>query len=575
MPLKLKAATPRSHSHGWWGNVLRHEGHHALARWQESYSYDSRDRLTRACMNESCSHYYLYSYDPVGNRTKLETKKSTTSYSYDAADELTSASKLEHRRTEVTSYAYDLNGNQTAEGSTHYSYNLENKLTQVVDKHEKVSYSYTGEGLMNTRSTHSETTSYAWDTSSELPELALETDARGSGRFQLKDTRAYTYGAGPIGMEARRETYTFHTDALGSVIALSDEHGKLVESYRYAPYGESYGPGNSSGTEANSSNPIRFTGQYLDSESDLYNMRAREYDPGSGRFLEVDPLQCDSGGSCASTYLYADDQPTVMIDPSGEGAMMAGLDYLGADYLDSSMYMASLSRKRPKKRIHVTFYISGPFKSPANTPAAGAKWSAEKITRGNGWRVCGWNEVGNKPVYDKKYCDGPVAMTYPNWLFDEIASGHSARREMAQIKYTKGTSSGRGYLFVANDDKVKGGSGKWSTRKYSSLHIKRRYIELYTSQFANPASSNPASYLPTAKGKGAPTVAVRESTFNISPATAESYVYKTCLAMQRGGYGNWMGIWASARMPGSGAGLDSEPDKIAAIKSALNKCTTG
>jgi YD repeat-containing protein len=181
-PLTQKAIGPRSHSHGWWGNVLRYEGHHALARWQESYSYDSRDRLTRACMNESCSHYYLYSYDPVGNRTKLETKRSTTSYSYAAADELTSASKLEHRRTEVTSYAYDLNGNQTAEGSTHYSYNLENKLTQVVDKHEKVSYSYTGEGLMNTRSTHSETTSYAWDTSSELPELALETTSKGQGR---------------------------------------------------------------------------------------------------------------------------------------------------------------------------------------------------------------------------------------------------------------------------------------------------------------------------------------------------------------------------------------------------------
>jgi YD repeat-containing protein len=180
-PLTLEAAGPREHSHGWWGNVLLHEGE-ALAKWTETYSYDSLNRLTKACMNESCSHYYSYSYDPVGNRTKLETKKSETSYTYDAADELTSASKLEHRRTEVTSYAYDLNGNETQEGSTHYSYNLENKLAQVVDKHEKVSYSYTGEGLMNTRSTHSETTSYSWDTSSELPELALETTSKGQGR---------------------------------------------------------------------------------------------------------------------------------------------------------------------------------------------------------------------------------------------------------------------------------------------------------------------------------------------------------------------------------------------------------
>jgi RHS repeat-associated protein len=269
-------------------------------------------------MNESCSHYYSYSYDPVGNRTKLETKKSTTSYSYDQADELTSASKLEHRRTEVTSYAYDLNGNETQEGSTHYSYNLENKLAQVVDKHEKVSYSYTGEGLMNTRSTHSETTSYSWDTSSELPELALETTSKGQGRHVDTDTTAYTYGAGPIGTETRRGSYTFHTDALGSVIALSDEHGKLVEAYRYTPYGESYGPGASDEAPAETSeNPIRFTGQYLDSESGLYNMRAREYDPETGRFLETDPVTCDEGGACGSVYVYVDDRPTVKTDPSG------------------------------------------------------------------------------------------------------------------------------------------------------------------------------------------------------------------------------------------------------------------
>jgi RHS repeat-associated protein len=316
-PLTQKAIGPRSHSHGWWGKVWLHKGHHALARWIETYSYDSLNRLTKACMNESCSHYYSYSYDPVGNRTKLETKKSTTSYTYDAADELTSASKLRHRKTELTNYAYDLNGNETQEGSTHYSYNLENKLTQVVDKHEKVSYSYTGEGLMNTRSTRSETTSYSWDTSSELPELALETTSKGQGRHVDTDTTGYTYGAGPIGTETQRGSYTFHTDALGSVVALSDDHGKLVEAYRYTPYGESYGPGFSGEAESDSLSSMRFAGQYLDSESDLYYMRAREYEPETGRFLQVDPIEAGAGNAYLGTYIYADDQPTLKTDPSG------------------------------------------------------------------------------------------------------------------------------------------------------------------------------------------------------------------------------------------------------------------
>jgi RHS repeat-associated protein len=359
-------------------------------------------------MNESCSHYYLYTYDPVGNRTKLETKKSTTSYSYDAADELVSSSKLRHRRTEVTNYAYDLNGNEASEGSTHYSYNLENKLTQVVDKHEKVSYSYTGEGLMLARSTHSETTTYAWDTSSELPELALETNARGSGRFQLKDTRAYTYGAGAIGTETQRGSYTFHTDALGSVVALSDSHGKLVESYRYTPYGDSYGPGQSGDAEVESLNSMRFAGQYLDSESDLYNMRAREYEPETGRFLEVDPLECDSGGSCGSTYLYVDDRPTVMTDPNGEKAMM------GANTSGVSQVSCGAAGSC---RSCFTTSIGGP------TGTQGPQGDTKKELYGNGCGPNGWMNAKIpdrvKGVYDFRqacsYHDACYGRSWGRW----------------------------------------------------------------------------------------------------------------------------------------------------------------
>ncbi|MGA9761130.1 MAG: RHS repeat-associated core domain-containing protein, partial [Gaiellaceae bacterium] len=106
----------------------------------------------------------------------------------------------------------------------------------------------------------------------------------------------------------------------------SDARGKLVQSYRYSPYGESYGPGDSGEAQGDELNPIRFTGQYLDSESDLYNMRAREYAPETGAFLQVDPLEADSGGSAVGVYVYVDGRPTVMTDPSGErGAMVSSV----------------------------------------------------------------------------------------------------------------------------------------------------------------------------------------------------------------------------------------------------------
>jgi RHS repeat-associated protein len=223
--------------------------------------------------------------------------------------------------TDVTTYAYDPNGNQTRSGDRHFSYNLENKLVKVSDKHghEQVSYTYTEDGLMQARSEGSEITAYSWDTLGDLPELAVETTSKKSSwHFEIKDSRSYSYGEGSIGIEAGRDSITFHTDSLGSVVQLSDEKGKLLQSYRYSPFGGDYSSTSALNAKADDLNPIRFTGQYLDSETDLYNMRAREYDPETARFLETDPVSCEEGGACGSVYVYVDDRPTVETDPSGE-----------------------------------------------------------------------------------------------------------------------------------------------------------------------------------------------------------------------------------------------------------------
>jgi RHS repeat-associated protein len=185
--------------------------------------------------------------------------------------------------------------------------------------HDKVSYAYAEDGLMATRSDGHETTAYSWDTLEQLPELAVETTSeKGSWRFDIKDSRSYTYGEGPIGIEAGKDSITFHTDSLGSVVQLSDDKGRLLQSYRYSPFGGDYSSTSALNAKADDLNPIRFTGQYLDSETDLYNMRAREYDPETARFLETDPVEAGAGDAYVSFYVYADDQPTVMTDPSGE-----------------------------------------------------------------------------------------------------------------------------------------------------------------------------------------------------------------------------------------------------------------
>jgi len=71
--------------------------------------------------------------------------------------------------------------------------------------------------------------------------------------------------------------------------------------------------------------PLEFAGQYLDAESGLYYMRAREYDPQTGQFLTRDPLEMETG----DPYGYAGGDPLENTDPAGLNWLDSGLNDLG------------------------------------------------------------------------------------------------------------------------------------------------------------------------------------------------------------------------------------------------------
>ena len=117
--------------------------------------------------------------------------------------------------------------------------------------------------------------------------------------------------------------YYYLTNALGSVAGLVDQSGAMVEYYLYDSYGapavftQSGDINWQEGSENPNStvgNPYMFTGRRWDSETSLYDYRARTYSPLMGRFLQRDPAgYIDS----INLYAYVRNNPRNGTDPTG------------------------------------------------------------------------------------------------------------------------------------------------------------------------------------------------------------------------------------------------------------------
>ena len=65
---------------------------------------------------------------------------------------------------------------------------------------------------------------------------------------------------------------------------------------------------------------LRFPGQYFDAETGLHHNYFRDYEPGTGRYVESDPIGLEGG---AATYSYVESQPIRRIDPLGKNPVLA------------------------------------------------------------------------------------------------------------------------------------------------------------------------------------------------------------------------------------------------------------
>lgn len=81
--------------------------------------------------------------------------------------------------------------------------------------------------------------------------------------------------------DSSRTTY-YLFNAHGDVVDLANSSGSSVKSYDYDAFGNEKSP------SASDRNPFRYCGEYWDTETGTYYLRARYYDPLIGRFTQQD-----------------------------------------------------------------------------------------------------------------------------------------------------------------------------------------------------------------------------------------------------------------------------------------------
>jgi RHS repeat-associated protein len=175
----------------------------------------------------------------------------------------------------------------------------------------QTNYTYDGDGLRTLASTGSQNnkkTQYDWDPNAPLAQLAAERNGAGSL------LRRYRRGLDTVMLDTGGNPFYFHYDGLGSVVNLTNSTGVTQWTYSYLPYG-----GVRTETKNQNQAPdnvLRFTGEVLD-PTGLYQLRARSYDPSTGRFVSLDPVAPGPTDPYVSAYAYVNGNPIRYTDPSG------------------------------------------------------------------------------------------------------------------------------------------------------------------------------------------------------------------------------------------------------------------
>ncbi|MGJ5037601.1 MULTISPECIES: RHS repeat-associated core domain-containing protein [unclassified Bradyrhizobium] len=285
----------------------------------EIFVYDALSRLTTSTTNvDTTPLVKTFSYSPIGN---ILSKSDVGTYTYPAAGQ-----PLPHAVTGVSgtisaTFTYDANGNQTSGLGRSIVYTSYNKPASITQGSRTISFVDDTDHQRFKQVTPEGTTLY-------IAAFGVAAEVQNPGTITQKWTDYLLVGNARVGMRVAQTsgsgttvtTRYFHTDHLGSISAISDQNGLVVERLSYDAWGKRRNiNGTDDTTGSITSQTTRgFTDHEELSVAGLVHMNGRVYDPLLARFTSPDTItESPFSTQGWNRYSYVGNDPLTFTDPSG------------------------------------------------------------------------------------------------------------------------------------------------------------------------------------------------------------------------------------------------------------------
>ncbi len=132
-----------------------------------------------------------------------------------------------------------------------------------------------------------------------------------------------TYGeAGPLYIEYNGTIYYYILNGQGDVVGLAEWDVPPAVLYTYNAWGEIESVSGTKASTLGMHNPLRYRGYVYDTETELYYLNSRYYNPEWGRFINSDVyISTGQGALGYNMFAYCNNSPVNACDPSGEDAI--------------------------------------------------------------------------------------------------------------------------------------------------------------------------------------------------------------------------------------------------------------